>query len=350
MSVDGVVVRPVGRTVRTVRTGLSERAEQVFEKASSAFVVLLGCAWAFSIASARATGDKVNIVTPASAAVVSGLSDANAPTAAYVTDAVNRKVVASIEADAAGESGKLRAEIRGASERPGIVKAAIAAGGALRRVADFNLITPRPATDVHRGRLGLYYIGNWPRASATRGGRVVYRAPSGFIEVTQSNEDTRLSQHFEIKDFLTHDQSDVWPKYVVVSMKLVDKLELVLDDLRAHGVNPEGVHVMSGFRTPQYNRAGGDPSGRATLSRHMYGDAADIYIDNNGTGRMSDLNHDGRVDLADARVILASVDRVERQHPSLVGGCGVYIGNGSHGPFVHIDTRGYPARWTGTGD
>src|SRR6185312_13118883 len=146
MSVDGVVGRPVGRTGRAVappRPGLSERAEQLFEKASSAFVVLLGCAWAFSIAAARATGDKVNIVTPASAAVVSGLSDADAPTAAYVTDAVNRKVVATIEADPAGESGKLRAEIRGASEKPGIVKAAIVAGGALRRVADFNFITPR---------------------------------------------------------------------------------------------------------------------------------------------------------------------------------------------------------------
>ena len=199
MNVDGMAVR---------RTGLSERAEQVFEKVSSAFVVLLGCAWAFSIAYARATGDKVNIVTPASAAVVSGLSDANAPTAAYVTDAVNRKVVATVEADASGESGKLRAEIRGASER----------------VAGFSVITPRPASDVHGGRLGLYYIGNWPRATRTRGGRVEYRPPSGFIEVTPSNENTRLSQHFEIKDFLTHDQGNVWPKYVVVSMKLVDKL------------------------------------------------------------------------------------------------------------------------------
>ena len=33
----------------------------------------------------------------------------------------------------------------------------------------------------------------------------------------------------------------------------------------------------------------------------MYGDAADVYIDN-GSGRMADLNHDGRVDSRDARV------------------------------------------------
>jgi hypothetical protein len=332
------------------RIGLTDRAEQLFEQASNAFVVLLGFAWAFSIATARATGDKVNIVTAATAAVVNGMSSTDAPTAAYVTDAVNSRVVASIEDDATGESGKLRAEIRDASDQPGIVRAAIAASGALRQVTDFSVITPRSAGEVRHGRLGLYYIGSWPRATAAGSGRVAYRPPDGFIEVTQANEDTRLSEHFRIRDFLTHDQTAVWPKYVVVNLKLVDKLELVLADLRGHGINSEGVHVMSGFRTPQYNRTGGDPRGRASLSRHMYGDAADIYIDNRGSGQMSDLNHDGRINAGDARVILASVDRVERAHPSLVGGCGIYVGNGAHGPFVHIDTRGYPARWTGTGD
>jgi peptidase M15-like protein len=322
----------------------------VFEKASNAFLVLLGCAWAFSIATARATGDKVNIETPATAAVANGLSAADAPSTAYLSDAVNSAVVAGIESDATGESGKLRAEVRGASEHPGIVRAALAAAGAIARVTSFSVITLRPASDVRRGRLGLYYIGSWPRATTTRGGAVAYRPPSGFIEVTPQNENTNLSEHFRIRDFLTHDQPDVWPKYEVVSLKLVDKLELVLADLKAHGINSEGVHVMSGFRTPQYNRGGGDPTGRASLSRHMYGDAADIYIDNSGSGQMSDLNHDGRVNIEDARVILASVNRVEREHPSLVGGCGIYVGNGAHGPFVHIDTRGYPARWTGTGD
>jgi len=65
---------------------------------------------------------------------------------------------------------------------------------------------------------------------------------------------------------------------------------------------------------------------------------------------MDDLNRDGRVNIRDARVIEAAVDRVERTHPALVGGCGVYTGNAAHGPFVHIDTRGYRARWLGTGD
>jgi hypothetical protein len=137
---------------------------------------------------------------------------------------------------------------------------------------------------------------------------------------------------------------------VVIDLKLIDKDELVLQDLKEHGINPNGVKVMSGFRTPQYNSGGGDPRGRAALSRHMYGDANDIFIDNDGNGQMDDLNHDGRVNIADAKVIQDAVNRVERAHPSLIGGCGIYSGTSAHGPFTHIDTRGYPARWIGTGD
>ena len=63
-----------------------------------------------------------------------------------------------------------------------------------------------------------------------------------------------------------------------------------------------------------------------------------------------DLDRDGRHDLDDARLVCEAVDRVERAHPELVGGCGHYPGNGAHGPFTHIDARGYRARWVGSGD
>jgi uncharacterized protein YcbK (DUF882 family) len=154
-----------------------------------------------------------------------------------------------------------------------------------------------------------------------------------------------LSDHFRLRDFFPHDQANVWPKYIVVEMKLIDKLELVLAELEKQGIPSGGVKVMSGFRTPQYNAGKGDTRGRASLSRHMYGDAADIFMDNDGNGNMDDLNGDGKVNTADARVILAAANRVEAAHPSLIGGVGVYPGTSAHGPFTHIDTRGYPARW-----
>jgi uncharacterized protein YcbK (DUF882 family) len=117
--------------------------------------------------------------------------------------------------------------------------------------------------------------------------------------------------------------------------------------LQKQGIDVSGVKVMSGFRTPQYNAGGGNTGGRAGLSRHMYGDAADIFIDSNGDGVMDDLNHDGKITIADSRVISAAVDRVEAAHPELVGGAGVYPASVGHGPFIHIDSRGYRARWVG---
>ena len=85
--------------------------------------------------------------------------------------------------------------------------------------------------------------------------------------------------------------------------------------------------------------------GRATLSRHQYGDAADVWVDNDGDWYMDDLNGDGRRDTRDARVILSAMEAVERTHPELAGGGGIYGDNGAHGPFIHIDVRGKRARW-----
>jgi len=208
----------------------------------------------------------------------------------------------------------------------------------------FSLITMLPFSAKQAGRIGSYRIGNWPherRASSS----AEYANPNGFIEVTAENETTFVSEHFRLSDFLTHDQQETWPKYLVLNERLVDKLELVIDDLNAHGVRVEHLAVMSGFRTPEYNRQGVGEGGRARDSRHQYGDAADVFVDNEGRGRMDDLNHDGRVDSRDARVIRDAVDRVEAAHPELVGGVGVYRGNSLHGPFAHVDARGVRARW-----
>jgi uncharacterized protein YcbK (DUF882 family) len=207
----------------------------------------------------------------------------------------------------------------------------------------FSFIALRPFTDKQKGRVGTYRLGFWP-SERGRTATDAYENPDGFIEVTPENKDMQISEHFKLSDFLTHDQHDVWPKYLVLNEDLVDKLELVIARLQQNGVRVQRLVVMSGFRTPWYNRHGGRVGGRAELSRHMYGDAADVYVDN-GSGRMADLNHDGRVDSRDAKVILKAVEEVEREHPELSGGVGVYHGTRSHGPFAHIDVRGWRARW-----
>ncbi len=209
----------------------------------------------------------------------------------------------------------------------------------------FALITMLPFRIKSRGRVGDYRVGWWP-AERRRERSDAYANPDGFIRVTPDNEDTPVSEHYRLRDFLTHDQPNIWPKYLVLREALVDKLELIIDDLAAHGHPNARLVIMSGFRTPAYNALGvGRRGGRARDSRHQFGDAADVYVDDDGDGVMDDLNGDGRVDSRDARTLLESVDRVEAAHPELVGGAGVYRGTRAHGPFLHVDVRGEAVRW-----
>ncbi|CAN5761481.1 hypothetical protein BH11GEM2_BH11GEM2_38540 [soil metagenome] len=373
--VEGALRLPESPASRWHRAGVTHRTERIIDIGGGARVPLLAAGGAGTIATAGARAPSSG--PSATSSVAAALTNPDAPTAAYLTDAS----LSLLSGELRGASGKLRAEIRpagaplsadsarkggtltvaesessGAAIAPkaGIWKLAVAVGNAIKPIAGFNLISMRPRSDKQNGRVGLYYLGNWPgetgpvsapkKAPPTR-----YQPPSGFIEVTQQNADTPLSDHFKLRDFLTHDQPNVWPKYLVIEMRNVDKLELILSDLAARGINVSGIHVMSGFRTPQYNKGGGNTGGRAGLSRHMYGDAADIFIDSDGNGAMDDLNHDGKVNIDDARVILQAQDRVEAAHPELVGGGGVYPAESGHGPFIHIDSRGYRARWIGSG-
>jgi hypothetical protein len=188
-----------------------------------------------------------------------------------------------------------------------------------------------------------YRIGYWPgEQPAARTGR--YHLPAGFLEVTPENADLAISQRFQLRNFLTHDQPEAWPKVLVLQLPLIDKLELIADRLVLLG-RSDAVKVMSGFRTPQYNSQGVGRGGRARDSRHMYGDAADIYVDANGDGRMDDLDRDGRVTIKDARWLAQVAEDVGVVHPELTGGIGVYRANAVHGPFVHVDLRGTLVRW-----
>lgn len=363
------------------RPGVTPRGERVVDIVSGVVLFAFAVGWVWSIASARelgATARSDGEITPVTSAMASALTHASAPTTAYLTDAALTALVNRMFAGERGASGKLRAaiepspapltpdtlppggrvqyaqsgQVAAAPKGSGIWSVLLAIGNAVRPVANFNVIAMLPFSAKKNGRVGLYYVGTWPsehgKVGSAKAPAWTYANPAGFIEVTPENADTPVSDHFKLRDFLTHDQPNVWPKYLVLQPRLIDKLELVLTDLEAHGVDVHGVRVMSGFRTPQYNYTGGNTGGRANLSRHMYGDASDIYIDDDGDGQMDDLNHDGKISIDDARVILQAVDRVDVAHPELIGGAGVYTAAPGHGPFIHIDTRGYRARWSGT--
>jgi uncharacterized protein YcbK (DUF882 family) len=204
-----------------------------------------------------------------------------------------------------------------------------------------------PLSEKKSGRIGSYVIGSWPYEKGGKPRSPQYAPPAGLVRVTPENRETKVSEHFKLADFVTKGQVNVWPKYVAMSPRLLDKLELTIQELNATGTPVEHVGTISGFRTPSYNAGGGETAGRGALSRHMYGDAMDWYVDNDRDGRMDDLNHDGRVNKEDGRIIVKAATSVEKKYPELVGGVGLYAPTGAHSGFVHIDTRGYRARWGG---
>lgn len=218
----------------------------------------------------------------------------------------------------------------------GVWRLFVRAGEFGHEVEDLLVVTKLPFTAKAGSHLNGYHIGRYPLENAGD-------TPPGFIEVTPENQDLQISENFRLRQFLTKDQFNVWPKYVALDLRLIDKLELVLQELNAMGVRAERMHVMSGFRTPQYNGPGGN--GRARHSRHMFGDAADVWVDNRGDGYIDDLNGDGRRDVEDVRMMLRAVERVEVRYPELVGGAGLYNANGARSPFIHIDVRGVSSRW-----
>ena len=236
---------------------------------------------------------------------------------------------------AAGAPRALAGATLVAPSEPGFYHLALVSGD-VRRVLDGPTLAVKvPFARKLGAVLNGYRIGTYlaERLGAT------HDRPDGFVEVAADQTDLPLTRHFRLGDFLTHDAQQSWPRYAAVSPKLLDKLELVLAEVaRVNGRDPKlpvVVEVNSGFRTPLHNRrvrlAAGD-------SRHQYGDAADVKVD---------ANFDGRFTAIDARLVALAAEMVERRHPELAGGIGLYTSRRYGTPYVHIDARGKRARWRG---
>jgi len=204
-----------------------------------------------------------------------------------------------------------------------------------------NVFVMLPYNQLKGEYINGYRIGTYPVFPAKHVS--LYQHPKGFIEVTHENEDTYISPHFRLKQFLCKQGGD-YPKYIVLKERLLLKLELILEHINQRGYRADTFHILSGYRTPYYNKL----IGNVRNSRHLYGGAADIFVDEDPKdGLMDDLNKDGRINYLDAQVIYKIVDDLYGTpwYMFFAGGLGWYKKTASHGPFVHVDVRGYRARW-----
>ena len=99
--------------------------------------------------------------------------------------------------------------------------------------------------------LNGYRIGAYPAKPLK--GNPLYVPPAGFIEVTKDNQDTKVSPHFALKQFLCkEDTSKQFPK---LTSCLKERLPL---EARGHSrarqqlrdVKTDTLHIMSAYRTP----------------------------------------------------------------------------------------------------
>ena len=247
------------------------------------------------------------------------------------------------EAEAQADGGALartgpRAWTWTAPTTPGVSRLRVTAASG--ETVTLNALTLVPFDHASRS-IGDYEIGDYQ--DTPMNGDPAYDEPPGFVRVTPETQDVKVSPHFTLGQFLAK-QASGWPKYLLLSEELVLKLERVLYAVNEAGVPAQSLTVMSGFRTPAYNAAIGNTT---VYSRHLYGDAADVFVDEDGDGVMDDVTGDGQTTEADAEWLAAVVEGLAGRpwYAPLVGGLGVYGPAPHRGPFVHVDTRGEPARW-----
>lgn len=131
--------------------------------------------------------------------------------------------------------------------------------------------------------------------------------PQSASPLVKGPASTKIGPNFTLGEFACHDQGYTG---VRVHPNLVKSLEKIRAKVG------KAVRITSGYRPPDYNRA----IGGASMSQHLDGLAADIYVDGVSSDRLYEI----------AEAVIGSG-----------GGVGYYA------TFVHVDVRGYYARWSG---
>jgi hypothetical protein len=209
-----------------------------------------------------------------------------------------------------------------------------------------NVFIMVPSNRLKKDSLSGYLIGKYPPPVKDD---PLYAIPDGFIKVTKRNLATPVSPHFVLGQFISPDQRNKFPKYMVLRERLILKLEAVLESLNARGYETGSLGIVAGYLTPAYNST----TGRSEYSRHIYGGAAIFIVDRDpADGMMDDLNDDGEVNDDDARIVFDLTDELfqEPDKSYLRGGLFLIRKTAGHGPMIMIDSRGYRKRWSSDAD
>ena len=220
--------------------------------------------------------------------------------------------------------------------------------------AEFQQQNGRTAVKVNGKSIGAYLDPAQSTVRRVRENASLYQPPRFFALLTPETIPLPLGPDFDLgqlvafKDYHTPDGHKVYTterhtNVLPLRPELIDKLAKLRERLRAKGVKVTRFWLTSAFRTPEYNHS----IGGASYSRHCFGDAVDLVIDEDGDKRMDDLNGDGKVDRKDGILIGNACRELELEGAVVPGGIGVYEWDSDDSVrcHVHIDCRGYISRW-----
>ena len=154
-----------------------------------------------------------------------------------------------------------------------------------------------------------------------------------FYKLSKKDTYRKIAGDVRLIDMLARDEDfhrlhyfSAEPAYLGIDERVVFRFIALQDALARSGYDPDALFVRFGHRHPRLNKE----VGGASKSRHILGEALDINID--------DVNGDGHYTEEDKAIVL---DLCEREIIGGRGGLGRYPGTRS----IHIDVRGYRARW-----
>jgi len=203
---------------------------------------------------------------------------------------------------------------------------------------NLNLFVLTPVSQIEGGAINGFKMGTYPPPLG-EGGK--YERPRGLIEITKENFQTQLSPHFKLSQFTSLRRGK--QEYIVIREVLLLKLEYLLKEINNAGIPARTIRIRKAYLTPEKNAL----KGNAIYSRHIYGDAAQIIIDENNDGIMDDVNGDGKTDMKDARWLFELIDKLSgrKDYQRFEGGLAHYKLNKKFGGYVYIDARGNKVRY-----
>ncbi len=240
--------------------------------------------------------------------------------------------------------------------------------------ASLKCFFPRRVDSIVDGKVNGFKVGIYPdptdpehlkktaNAESVKAHQQVYQPPKYFYPVTPDTYRLKIFKDYTLGEFDLDPRfiKLTYPRYVAINPKIFTKLEMLEEVVRSQGVKLSKFKIFYGYRSPLYNIGSRENDGDTTLkspfSTHMYGLAVDIMIDEDDDLVIDDLNRDGKITHADAVVLLRYVNildnKLQEEKSDLLGGAGSYIhhdfwerGEYVQSPYVHIDVRGYRARW-----